>query len=107
MNEKIYDEKIAPLMTQIIEICKEHKLPMFATFQYDKYDFCTTVHRGKDYKSHPLFNHLTILRDCAEEDGINIDKYLSWIIRSLGDKKHSSIYLHIINEYMNQDVLEE
>lgn len=49
--EWVYDEKIAPLMAQIIEVCKEHKLPMFATFQYrsdiegvdDGEDrFCTT-----------------------------------------------------------------
>ena len=32
--EKVYDEQIAPLMTQIINICKEHKLPMFASFLY-------------------------------------------------------------------------
>lgn len=32
--ENVYDEQIAPLMTQIIEICKHHKLPMFATFLY-------------------------------------------------------------------------
>lgn len=30
--ERVYDKKIAPLMTKIIDICKEHKLPMFATF---------------------------------------------------------------------------
>lgn len=32
--EDVYDEQIAPLMTKIIDICKEHKLPMFATFLY-------------------------------------------------------------------------
>lgn len=32
--EDVYDEEIAPLMSRIIEICKEHKLPMFATFLY-------------------------------------------------------------------------
>lgn len=30
--EAVYDAEIAPLMTKIIGICKEHKLPMFATF---------------------------------------------------------------------------
>lgn len=33
-KEAIYDEKIAPLMTQIIAICNEHHIPMLATFQY-------------------------------------------------------------------------
>lgn len=32
--EKVYDEQIAPLMSQIIEICKMHKLPVFASFLY-------------------------------------------------------------------------
>jgi hypothetical protein len=32
--ESVYDAEIAPLMTKIIEICKAHKLPMFATFLY-------------------------------------------------------------------------
>jgi hypothetical protein len=30
--ESVYDEQIAPLMTQIIEIVQKHKMPMFATF---------------------------------------------------------------------------
>lgn len=32
--ESVYDAEIAPLMTKIIDICKAHKLPMFATFLY-------------------------------------------------------------------------
>ena len=30
--ESIYDEKISPLMRQIIDICKEHNMPMVASF---------------------------------------------------------------------------
>lgn len=41
-NEAAYDEKIAPLMKQIIAICKEHGIPMFATFVYGPDGFCTT-----------------------------------------------------------------
>ncbi len=32
-HEPIYDEKIAPLMAQIIAICKERNIPFLATFQ--------------------------------------------------------------------------
>jgi hypothetical protein len=32
--ESVYDEEIAPLMTKIIEVCRAHKMPMFATFLY-------------------------------------------------------------------------
>ena len=31
-KEQIYDEQISPLMTQIIKICKEHKIPIVASF---------------------------------------------------------------------------
>lgn len=31
-KESVYDEKIAPLMNEIIKICKEEKLPMVAQF---------------------------------------------------------------------------
>lgn len=45
--EAVYDEKVAPLMTQIIAICREHNMPMFASFAYkanaDGVDFCTTM----------------------------------------------------------------
>lgn len=47
-TEVIYDEQISPLMTKIIKICKENKIPTFCTFQLternDEEDalFCTT-----------------------------------------------------------------
>lgn len=32
--EAVYDAEISPLMKRIIEICKEHELPMVASFCY-------------------------------------------------------------------------
>ncbi len=32
--EAVYDQRIAPLMTKIITICLEHKMPMVASFMY-------------------------------------------------------------------------
>jgi len=32
-KEPIYDEQIAPLMTKIIKICKDHDIPLVASFQ--------------------------------------------------------------------------
>lgn len=46
--EEVYDDKIAPLMTQILDICKANNLPMFATFAFshdvdeDDTGFCTS-----------------------------------------------------------------
>jgi hypothetical protein len=34
-RETIYDEQISPLMTQIIAICKENKIPVVASFELD------------------------------------------------------------------------
>jgi hypothetical protein len=37
-REEVYDEKIAPLMTQIIEACNEHHIPMIADFDLSDED---------------------------------------------------------------------
>ncbi|EXU74338.1 hypothetical protein ABW286_05035 [Erwinia papayae] len=49
--ESIYDEQIAPLMTQIITICKTHQMPMMCSFAYRNDDktgmnFCSTALNG-------------------------------------------------------------
>lgn len=33
-HEDVYDEQVAPLMTQIIGICKAYGIPMIASFAY-------------------------------------------------------------------------
>jgi hypothetical protein len=34
-KESIYDEKISPLMDEIIKICNDHGIPMVASFTYE------------------------------------------------------------------------
>ena len=36
--EAVYDNEIAPLMTQILAICKRERMPMLASFQYREGD---------------------------------------------------------------------
>ena len=98
MSEEVYDKQIAPLMTKIIEICKKHKLPVFASFEYDKEKFCTTSLIGKEFDSSPIFAHFSVLIECMQEDGINIDKYLGWIIRGTKKGEHRSVYLKMLEE---------
>jgi hypothetical protein len=43
-EEKVYDGEIAPLMAQVIAICKAKQIPMLATFQY-----CNTEEDGAGY----------------------------------------------------------
>lgn len=88
--EKIYDEQISPLMQQIIEICKNHDIPMFADFQYSDDGFCKT-HRAT---GHPLFNHYNAICQCKGEGGVNIDKYMMWVMREAGKVGHNSIILN-------------
>lgn len=54
-REDVYDNQISPLMTEIIRICKEHDIPMVASFQYDDREsdgaaLCTTVILNQDPK---------------------------------------------------------
>ena len=94
-KEKIYDEQIFPLMTQIMEICKNNKIPMFATFEYNKDEFYTSLIRKKEYSPHYLFTYYDVLSRCGEKKGVNIDKIIMWMIkeaRRVG--KHSSICLN-------------
>jgi len=46
--EKVYDEQIAPLMTKIISICKRHRMPVVASFQYAFMDDAEAAKRGRD-----------------------------------------------------------
>lgn len=47
-KEKVYDEHIAPLMSQIIDLCKQNDIAAFAHFRLDNKDdedqvLCTTA----------------------------------------------------------------
>lgn len=49
-QEAIYDSEIAPLMDQIIEVCKRAQIPMIATYCYrntpERLSFCSTTLHG-------------------------------------------------------------
>ena len=47
-REEVYDQQINPLMSQIIEICKQNRIPIAATFELVEGGdadpmFCTTL----------------------------------------------------------------
>ena len=76
--EEIYDEQIAPLMTQIIAICAKHKIPVAATFEYATDDFCTTTMgfdrasermQGIIEKMKPRQHHTLAVTEVASPDG--------------------------------------
>ena len=63
--EAIYDAQIAPLMTQIINICFMNGIPMLASFQLSVGDdplYCSTVLPGRDASEWMSCMQLTITR---------------------------------------------
>jgi hypothetical protein len=73
-KEAIYDEKIAPLMHEILQICKAEELPMIATFYLKSEDgseqdegpmYCTSNILPKD-NSPEHFYKLSELARCPQ-----------------------------------------
>lgn len=88
-KEKIYDEKISPLIKQIISICKENKIPMFCEFQFSEDDFCRSCISSP---INAIFNIFFAMSQCKEGKNINIDKFLIWMLRTYDNG--GSIFLH-------------
>lgn len=93
-KERVYDEQIAPLMAQIIKICKKEQIPMFADFQYSDKDFCTTCIyppvEGRNVTT-KLFN---VLSRCRTEEGLNIDDLFFHISKNYPNK--SSVVMSVL-----------
>ena len=89
-KEKVYDEEIFPLMEKIIDICNNHEIPLFTTFQYNDDGFCTTC---ATKESHSVFYYLDAIRQCIQDDSINIDKFIMWAMKRAKKTGHSSVIL--------------
>lgn len=68
-REAAYDEHIAPLMTQVIAHCKEHKIPLLSCFDLAGEDDeqeggdtlrCTTCIYGPDWPLRPEFEQALV-----------------------------------------------
>ena len=96
-REKIYDDEISPIVKQLIDKCKEHKMPMFLECEYYKGDFCKTKLNPEDWDPHPGFTTLDVITQCFQPDGVNIDKYFMWLIKQVKEAGgHGSIYLSML-----------
>ena len=91
-KEDIYDSKISPLVLELFKVCQEEGIPMFATFQYGDEAFCSTALST----GHIMIDHLRAVSQCAQGSGVNIDKYLFWVVKKVKEENlgHSSIFLH-------------
>ena len=88
--EAVYDQKIAPLMNQLLAICQEHHIPMLATFEYAEGAFATSF---MENEGHPVFQHLKALLGCAMPEGINVDKFVLGMLKHYQGQPHSSLVL--------------
>lgn len=76
--EAVYDEKINPLMAQVIAICNEHRIPLLCSFQYSANDsgtddagraFCSTF--GVNGREAPeLSRAIDIIRNGLPENRV-------------------------------------
>lgn len=93
-KEKIYDQQIAPLMAQVIQICKREGITVFAEFQYSEDGFCTTLIPGSE--KHLQFTLFDALRQCKEDTGVNLDKFYIWCAKNIPNK--SSIVMNLLGK---------
>lgn len=88
--EAVYDQEIAPLMSQILTLCQARGIPMFASFQISNDGFCTSAIA---HNAHPVFRHYQALAQSIQEGGVNLDKYVFWVAREARGHAHSSMVL--------------
>lgn len=75
--ESVYDQQISPLMQQIINICKEHKMPVIASFAYANTEengvaCCTTSLTFEGRLINPYLEATKIIRNEPQCFGITI-----------------------------------
>ncbi|HDL8465947.1 TPA: hypothetical protein PXR61_001985 [Yersinia enterocolitica] len=76
--ESVYDERISPLMRQIIDICNENQMPMICSFAFENCEernvgCCTTILNSFDNRFIPEFGKaLKIIRNEPEVMGFAI-----------------------------------
>lgn len=51
-REEIYDDEIAPLLRQVVEVCRTHKMSMLALVEYDRHDAGGTYWTEPDASDH-------------------------------------------------------
>lgn len=96
-KEHIYDSQIAPLMTQIIAICKASGIALHADFELD-------IPEDSAYPMHCLTHLLgnagisarMRMQDAAARCGGNVDKFIWWLKKDAAEHGHSSIELSLM-----------
>ncbi len=90
MNEKLYDEEIAPKLLEVAELCKEAGLPMLATVWFGAEDSGTT--RVLPQKPNAAFT----LSHAAHQCHGNLDKLCIALARQVPEEHDESIVLRMM-----------
>lgn len=96
-KEEIYDEQIAPLMTQIIDICRAHKIKLHASYELDGDMMCTTYLDHGEPSPVPLR-----LMYYASQAGSNVDAFMGAVKRDAQEYGHTSIALELLGVPVNR-----
>lgn len=88
-NEKVYDEKIAPLMTQIITICDEHKMPYHCSFMFRADELCTS------HNEHGSDSIIMFMLYVASMCFGNLDRFIMSMQKHAEKKGHGSMFLRL------------
>lgn len=75
-KEDVYDEQIAPLMSQIIEICKKENIPLTAQFSLKS-------HRDDNESQEDPMRCTTIILATEETHGVEIQKWNQFISKHM------------------------
>lgn len=75
--EQVYDDEIAPLMAQILEVCQKHRMPMVASFQYKldevgEAEHCSSGLAYKERGPSPMIKRMTVLLTGIKQPGMKI-----------------------------------
>jgi hypothetical protein len=96
-REKLYDSEISPIIKQLINKCKEYKMPLYIKCEYGKKEFSTTSLLTKNFNPHPSMFALNAIGQCFCNDGFDIDKFLRWVIRQIKQEgQHGSMYMAML-----------
>jgi hypothetical protein len=91
-KERAYDEKIAPLVTEILALCKEHGIALTATFFLDGETTCSTHYEG-DHETPPAMLRMGYYLIQARN---NFDAFVIAMSRDGRKYGHSSMVLKML-----------
>ncbi len=90
MSEQIYDEKIAPVLMDLMKLCNANGMPFVAQVEYEPGEFCSSAELPQG-RSLPM-DLMYVAGRCRG----NVDSLIGWIVNYAKEHGHSSVYLKML-----------